>query len=115
MFGFNKKKDEEQAPEVETAEAPEATEATEAPTSDTAALEQAIDARNGEIARLQLLLGQIRENAARQEQQALTALSEARAALTNSVRELGAAQGVQVDDGGKWNFDLTTKTFSKAE
>lgn len=116
MFGFNKKKEEATVTET-TPETPEAA-TTETPAAETAeapSLEQVIDQRNGEIARLQLLLGQIRENSARQEQQALTALAAAREALTAAVRELGTAQGVDVDDGGRWNFDLTSKTFTKSE
>ena len=108
---FFKKKDEEETPVAEGAEAPAAA-AEEAPAAEDVSPEQLIDQKNAAVTQLQLQLGALRENAALQEQQALSLLTKAREELRAAVKDLAASRDIDVDDG-RWNFDLTTKEFSK--
>lgn len=119
---FFKKKEDEETPALEGAEeaataeasaeeAPaEASEGSEAAPEVTP--EQLIDQRNAAVLQLQAQLGALRENAALQEQQALALLAKAREDLRAAVKDLAASRDIDVDDG-RWNFDLTSKEFSK--
>jgi hypothetical protein len=120
---FFKKKEDEETPALEGAEETAATEETsseEAPAEASEGSEaapevtpeQLIDQRNAAIVQLQAQLGALRENAALQEQQALALLAKAREDLRAAVKDLAASRDIDVDDG-RWNFDLTSKEFSK--
>lgn len=121
MFGFKKKEEPtvEENTELELSEA-----ATEAPAEETAATEETaaeltkeeqIDQANAKVTSLQLQLGALRENSYRQEMAALAAIAAGREALNDLVKELAKDKGIDVDDGNRWNFDLSTKEFAKLD